>query len=163
VRLGRLKGGICGMRISVISLGLRGICIELWRGLTLWLRTSTLLMKRSSLATCAIERTLVFRLYVRAPLSLPVTSTPRAQHVVLDADLHTLSILGTWPILSVYYYPPSAPEVSLWSLQYLLKGARRRRTGSGPGEGCARMPVGTYLYLHAVGAGNPVAVPGMAR
>jgi hypothetical protein len=28
---------------------------------------------------------------------------------------------------------------------------------------CARRPVGTYLYLHAVGAGNPIAVPGMAR
>jgi hypothetical protein len=90
------------MRISVVSLGLRGIRIELWRGLTLWLRTSTLLMKRS-LAKCAIERTLVFQLYVRAPLSLPGSSTPRAQHVVLEADLHTVSILGTRSILSVYY------------------------------------------------------------
>jgi hypothetical protein len=42
-------------------------------------------------------------------------------------------------------------------------GARRRRNGGGPGEGCARMPVGTYLYLHAVGASNPVAVPCLAR
>jgi hypothetical protein len=25
------------------------------------------------------------------------------------------------------------------------------------------MPVGTYLYLHAVGVGNPVAVPCLAR
>jgi hypothetical protein len=41
--------------------------------------------------------------------------------------------------------------------------ARRRRNGGGPGRGCARRPVGTYLYLHAVGAGNPVAVPGLAR
>jgi hypothetical protein len=32
-----------------------------------------------------------------------------------------------------------------------------------PERGCARMPVGTYLYLHAVGAGNPIAVPGLAR
>jgi hypothetical protein len=40
---------------------------------------------------------------------------------------------------------------------------RRRRNGGGPGVGCVRMPVGTYLYLHAVGAGNPVAVPGLAR
>jgi hypothetical protein len=36
--------------------------------------------------------------------------------------------------------------------------AQRRR----PRRGCCR-PVGTYLYLHAVGAGNPIAVPGMAR
>jgi hypothetical protein len=40
---------------------------------------------------------------------------------------------------------------------------RRRRSGDGPGEGCARRPVGTCLYLHAVGAGNHVAVPGLAR
>jgi hypothetical protein len=45
--------------------------------------------------------------------------------------------------------------------QYL--GARRRHTGSGPGGGCVHMPVGTYLYLHAVGAGNPVALQGLAR
>jgi hypothetical protein len=38
-------------------------------------------------------------------------------------------------------------------------GARQRRSGGG----CARRPVGTYLYLHAVGAGNPIAVPCLAR
>jgi hypothetical protein len=32
-----------------------------------------------------------------------------------------------------------------------------------PRGGCARMPVGAYLYLHAVGDGNPVAVPSLAR
>jgi hypothetical protein len=42
-------------------------------------------------------------------------------------------------------------------------GARRRRSGGGPGGGCVRRPVGIYLYLHAVGPGNPVAVPGLAR
>jgi hypothetical protein len=42
-------------------------------------------------------------------------------------------------------------------------GARRRRSGGGPGVGYARMSVGTYLSLHAVGAGNHVAVPGLAR
>jgi hypothetical protein len=41
--------------------------------------------------------------------------------------------------------------------------ARRRGNGGGPGEGCASMPVGTYLHLHEVGAGNHVTVPSMAR
>jgi hypothetical protein len=45
----------------------------------------------------------------------------------------------------------------------LIVGARRRRSGGGPGEGCAHRPVGTYLYLHAVGVGNHVAVLGLAR
>jgi hypothetical protein len=45
----------------------------------------------------------------------------------------------------------------------LQPGARRRRSDSGLGGGCARMPVGTYLYLHAGGAGNPIAVPSLAR
>jgi hypothetical protein len=44
-----------------------------------------------------------------------------------------------------------------------VPGARRRRSGGGPGKGCARKPIGTYLYLLAVGAGNPVAVPCLAR
>jgi hypothetical protein len=39
----------------------------------------------------------------------------------------------------------------------------RRPPAAGPGGGCARRPVGTYLYLHAVGDGNPVAVPCLAR
>jgi hypothetical protein len=46
---------------------------------------------------------------------------------------------------------------------FQVRGARRRRSGGGPGGGCARMPVGTYLYLHAVCVGNPVVVPGLAR
>ena len=49
------------------------------------------------------------------------------------------------------------------STKEISAGARRRRSGGGPGGGCARRPVGTYLYLHAVGAGNPIAVPGLAR
>jgi hypothetical protein len=44
-----------------------------------------------------------------------------------------------------------------------MHGARRRRSGGSPGVGCARRPVGTYIYLHAVGASNPVAVPCLAR
>jgi hypothetical protein len=47
--------------------------------------------------------------------------------------------------------------------QRIAEGARRRRSGGGPGEGCARRPVVTSLYLHAVGAGIPVAVPRLAR
>jgi hypothetical protein len=46
---------------------------------------------------------------------------------------------------------------------YANLGARRRRSGGGPGGGCARRPVGTYLFLHAVGDGNPVTVLGLAR
>jgi hypothetical protein len=42
-------------------------------------------------------------------------------------------------------------------------GGRRQRNGGGPGGGYARMPAGTYLDLHAVGAGLPVAVPSLAR
>jgi hypothetical protein len=42
-------------------------------------------------------------------------------------------------------------------------GVGGERRGGGPGVGCARMSVGTYLYLHAVGAGNHVAVPCLAR
>jgi hypothetical protein len=37
--------------------------------------------------------------------------------------------------------------------------AQRRR----PRRGCARTPASTYLYLHAVGVGNSVAVPCLAR
>jgi hypothetical protein len=40
--------------------------------------------------------------------------------------------------------------------------ARRRGSGGGPGEECARTPVGTYFYLHAVGDGHHVAVPCLA-
>jgi hypothetical protein len=47
--------------------------------------------------------------------------------------------------------------------QLCATGARRRRSGGGPVEGCARRPVGTYLYLHAVGVGDPIAVLGLAR
>jgi hypothetical protein len=42
-------------------------------------------------------------------------------------------------------------------------GARRRRSGGGPGGGCACMPVGTYLYLHAMDANNHVAMPCLAQ
>jgi hypothetical protein len=42
-------------------------------------------------------------------------------------------------------------------------GARRWRSGGGPGVGCAHMPVGTYLYMYAVGVSKHVAVPSLAR
>jgi hypothetical protein len=61
-------------------------------------------------------------------------------------------------------YKPNSRRVPRAGRMCLAQaGARRRRNGGGPGEGCARKPVGTYLYLHAVGACNPVAVPGVAR
>ena len=47
----------------------------------------------------------------------------------------------------------------LLRLTFYIIGVRRRRSGGGPGVGCARMPVGTYLYLHAVSVGDRVAVP----
>jgi hypothetical protein len=55
------------------------------------------------------------------------------------------------------------PDPHCEDVDCLHLGARRRRSGGGPGGGCARRPVGTYLYLHAVGASNPVAVPSLAR
>jgi hypothetical protein len=77
----------------------------------------------------------------------------------------------TQPQMAATLYPLLALPIP-WhavGLDYLTHlhvsngGARRRRSGGGPGGGCARMPVGPYLYLHAVGVGNPVAVRGLAR
>jgi hypothetical protein len=48
-------------------------------------------------------------------------------------------------------------------MQLRTMGARRRRSGGGPGGGCARMPVGTYPHLLVAGAGNYIAVSRMAR
>jgi hypothetical protein len=49
-------------------------------------------------------------------------------------------------------------------LQYRFTfGARRRRSGGGPGGGCARMPVGTHPHLLVVGVGSPIAVPYLVR
>jgi hypothetical protein len=42
---------------------------------------------------------------------------------------------------------------------YVDHDARRRRSGGGPGRGCARGPVSTYFYLHAVRTGNRIVVP----
>jgi hypothetical protein len=45
-----------------------------------------------------------------------------------------------------------------------LRGAHWRRSGGGPGGGCARGPVGTHAHrLLVVGASNPIAVPCLAR
>jgi hypothetical protein len=49
-----------------------------------------------------------------------------------------------------------------WGAEIIQTGARRRCSG-GPGGGYVRRHVGTYIYLNAVGAGNPVAVPCLAR
>jgi hypothetical protein len=60
---------------------------------------------------------------------------------------------------------PCRAIIEFYIRKYCLSdtGARRRRRGGGLGEECARRPVGTYLYLHAVGGGNHVAVPCLAR
>jgi hypothetical protein len=44
-----------------------------------------------------------------------------------------------------------------------LVGAPAGGAAAAAHKGCARKPVGTYLYLHAVGVGNPVAVPDLER
>jgi hypothetical protein len=54
-----------------------------------------------------------------------------------------------WVILQFKF-----PTVHLYASHVViisLPCAHRRRSGGGPGGGCVRMPVGTYLYLHAVG------------
>jgi hypothetical protein len=55
------------------------------------------------------------------------------------------------------------PARRVFGIHISVPGARRRRSGAGSGGACAQRPVGTYLYLHAVGASNHVAVQGMAR
>jgi hypothetical protein len=51
-------------------------------------------------------------------------------------------------------------ELSSYCAEFKRPPAAQQRRAK---RGCARRPVGTYLYLHALGDGNPVAVPGMAR
>jgi hypothetical protein len=50
----------------------------------------------------------------------------------------------------------SRPDVRFIKLRW-------RRSGGGPGGGCACMHVSTYLYLHVVGASNHVAVLSLGR
>jgi hypothetical protein len=71
---------------------------------------------------------------------------------------------------SLYFVARCATEVVVLGRQldttvgtFKNHGARWRRSGGGPGEGCARRPVGTYIYLHSVGASSHVAVPCLAR
>jgi hypothetical protein len=42
-------------------------------------------------------------------------------------------------------------------------GARRQRSGGGPGGGCVRKPVRVHPHLLVVGDGNPFFVLGLAR
>jgi hypothetical protein len=74
---------------------------------------------------------------------------------VAPSALHTLFSRVTWW--------RAHNMLELGTDSYTEVGARRRRSGGGPGGGCVRRPVGTYLYLHAVGARNPLAVPSLAR
>jgi hypothetical protein len=71
---------------------------------------------------------------------------------------------GTYPLFALFRDGEQSPYIWNYPSDVVTRrGARRRRSSGGPGGGCARMPVGTYLYLHAVGAGNPIAVPSLAR
>jgi hypothetical protein len=64
-------------------------------------------------------------------------------------------------IQSILRYRASCTLVNVMYIR--TSSARRRRSGGGPGEGCARTPVVTYFCLHAVGDGHHVAVPCLAR
>jgi hypothetical protein len=55
--------------------------------------------------------------------------------------------------------PPASPQ----KYDYMEHGAPAGGAAAAAPEGCARRPVGTYLYLHAVSAGKPVAMLGLAR
>jgi hypothetical protein len=81
-------------------------------------------------------------------ISVPSTKIPRSARPTWFSRLNNLR------------YSPDKEAGAVSVKCYWVRGARRRRRGGGPGGGCAHKPVGTYLYLHAVGAGNPVAVPG---
>jgi hypothetical protein len=63
---------------------------------------------------------------------------------------------------TMYFVQPVPDKCNVFITE-VRHGARRRRNGGRPGGGCARRPVGTYLYLHAVSVGNHVAVPCLAR
>jgi hypothetical protein len=80
--------------------------------------------------------------------------------IVLSAIFPSLRRLG-----GLMYRPSGELDAELahYASSFTPTLAPGGRRGGGPGEGCTRMPVGTYLYLHAVGAGNPIAVPCLAR
>jgi hypothetical protein len=56
-----------------------------------------------------------------------------------------------------------ARSLSLLDNLMLMQTPAGGAAAAAPEGGCVRRPVGTYLYLHAVGACNHVAVPGLAR
>jgi hypothetical protein len=84
------------------------------------------------------------------------------RHMDIAIHTHTPNPRGTH-IVHRYTNLKTDATTSYTKLHTHTHGARRRRSGGGSGEGCARRPVGTNLYLHAVGACNSVAVPCMAR
>jgi hypothetical protein len=78
-------------------------------------------------------------------------------------EVEWCAVALSWGDKCLWPCPLADCHLRNFSLSCVGWGARRRRRGGGPGEGCARRPVGTYLYLHAVGVGNPIAVPCLAR
>jgi hypothetical protein len=84
-------------------------------------------------------------------------------HTVHERFLHHGPACGGDVPESIEHIMLECPRWEWHRRNFGMLGARRRRSGGGPGGGCAHMPVGTYLYLHAVGDGYPVAVPGLAR
>jgi hypothetical protein len=67
------------------------------------------------------------------------------------------------PTMDVLFYLSEQTSTSSLATGNSTKNSHPGRSGGGPGGGCARRPVGTYLYLHPVGGGNPIAVPCLAR
>jgi hypothetical protein len=88
-------------------------------------------------------------LHLRPKWHLPRRKLGRRQDL---GYLEGVGVSTNIPLPSVYV---QCSYLSSW----LPPAAQWRR----PGGRCARKPVGTYLYLHAVGVGSPVAMPGLAR
>jgi hypothetical protein len=88
----------------------------------------------------------------------------KACHSTNTALLKSVAEIRTQKSCYHIYVIFCCPEYVRWLTTLSDLGARRRRSGGGPGGGCARKPVGTYLRrLRAMGVGTHVAVPCLAR